>query len=633
MKRLWTAALVVSALAFGKVRSVAQLAANCAAAGSVVPCVEKVDPPNWWSGMPAPMLLLYGRNLNGAKITVQGEGAEVTKTRISNNGHYAVVSLSETPTAPQTVEIRVASSGGSVSFPFELQAPKPASSAFQGFSARDSMYLIMTDRFADGDPANDGMDHAAQRSKPRGWHGGDLRGVTAHLDYLKDLGITTVWITPVYANEGEPDSYHGYGATDLYKVDPHYGSLNDLRVLADGLHRRGMKLVLDMVPNHIGPMSPWVKDEPEPDWFHGTLAKHDAAKGEFSPLVDPHAPWRDQKDILEGWFADVLPDMNQENPDVSRYLIQNTIWWVEEAGADGIRIDTFPYVGRPFWHDYHDALHAIFPRLTSVGEAFNPNPLITSAFAGGVTRSDLNGQVDTGLWTPFDFPTYFALRDVMLKGAPMEALVKVWGQDSLYPHPERLVPFLGNHDTARFMSMPGATAAQMKLAFAVLLTMRGMPQIYSGDEIAMTGSDDPDNRHDFPGGFPGDAQNAFTNEGRTAAQREMHDWVAELLHFRNSEPVFAEGGQQDLAHDATSLVYLRARDLTKGCGGDDGDRVLVAVNNADHDAALEIDTAETALAGCTLFTPEVETPAPAVLSAGRLTLKLAPKQAAIYQVR
>jgi glycosidase len=215
----------------------------------------------------------------------------------------------------------------------------------------------------------------------------------------------------------------------------------------------------------------------------------------------------------------------------------------------------------------------------------------------------------------------------------MDELVKVWGQDSLYPHPERLIPFLGNHDTERFMGMPGATPAEMKLGFSILLTMRGMPQIYSGDEIATPGGGDPDNRRDFPGGFAGDSQNAFTDAGRTAEQREMHDWVAALLHFRNSHPVFAEGAQQNLAHDATSLVYLRARDLGKGCGRGDGDRLLVAVNNADHGATLSVDPARTALAGCSYFTPALGTQLAATLEGGRLTLTLGPKQAAFYEVK
>jgi len=635
MLRSWRRTIVVSLLAAAGTRLPAQLSANCAraAAGSTVPCVDKVEPPQWWTGMPTPMLLLYGRNLTGAKIDVRGSGVAVSKTRISQNGHYAFVWLSEKATPAQTVQVHLAANGGAISFPFEIAERRPASAGFRGFSAADSMYLIMTDRFADGDTANDGPDHAAELKKPRGWHGGDLRGVAEHLDYLQDLGITTVWITPVYANEGEPDSYHGYGATDLYKVDPHFGTLADLRRLGDELHKRKMKLVLDMVPNHVGPKIVWVKDEPEPDWFHGTLARHDAAKGEFSPLVDPHAAWRDQKDILDGWFADVLPDMNQENPDVSEYLIQNTMWWVEQSGADGIRIDTFPYVGRPFWHDYHAALHQVFPRLTSVGEAFNSDPFITSAFAGGVTRSDHNGQVDTGLWTPFDFPTYFALRDVLLKGASLEELVKVWGHDSLYPHPERLIPFLGNHDTERFMGMPGATAEEMKLGFSILLTMRGMPQIYSGDEIAMVGGGDPDNRRDFPGGFPGDTQDAFTQSGRNAEQRAMHDWVAALLHFRNRHPVFASGGQQNLEYDATSLIYLRAQDLTQGCGAGAGDRVLVAVNTSQHAATLTAGSDATALAGCTVFLPVLGTQGTPELKNGNLTLTVGPQQAAFYEVR
>jgi glycosidase len=610
----------------------AQLSQNCAT-NSPGLCVFKVDPPDWWSGMPAPMLLLYGRNLKGAQISATGTGVSVSRSKFSDNGHYALIWLSEQSSPPQTISLRIAQAGAAITIPFQLRSPKSASAGFQGFSASDSLYLIMTDRFADGDKANDGPNHAAELAKPRGWHGGDLRGVTQHLDYLQSLGFTTIWITPVYDNEGEADSYHGYGATDLYKVDPHFGTLADLETLADALHKRHMKLVLDMVPNHVGPKHPWVDDEPEPDWFHGTKAKHDPAQSDFAALVNAHAPWRDQKDVLEGWFANVLPDMNQENPDVAQYLIQNTVWWVEQASTDGLRIDTFPYVARPFWHAYFDQLQTLFPRLTSVGEAFNPDPVITSSFAGGAKRDDLNGQVDTGLWTPFDFPTYFALRDVLLKGAPMGELARVWGADSLYPHPDRLVPFLGNHDTARFISAPGATTAEMKLGFAILLTMRGMPQIYSGDEIAMPGGDDPDNRRDFPGGFSGDKQDAFTAKGRTPEQNEMYDWVAGLLHFRNRHPVFSDGRQQSLLADASSLVYLRARDLRSGCGPNDSDRVLVAVNNADKPATLQIDPADTALAGCREFVPEAGTHVPAALKMGKWELTLGPKQSAIYSLR
>ncbi len=345
------------------------------AAFASTPTIQAISPPQWWAAMPAAMLLVRGEHLGGAQVTLSDPSLRVTDTRISADGHWAEVHLSASPDHAETVALTMKTPGGSVSKQYSFDRERPATDGFAGFSSKDVMYLIMTDRFADGDTQNDGADHAAELAKARGWHGGDLRGVLDHLDYLQSLGVTTVWITPVYANENEPDSYHGYGATDMYKVDPHYGTLADLRALGSALHARHMKLVLDMVPNHVGPANPWVNDEPEPDWFHGTKAHHTKAQGDFAPLVDPHAAWRDQKNTLDGWFADVLPDMNQENPDVSQYLIQNTVWWVEQSGADGIRIDTFPYVDRPFWHAYHAELHSIFPRLTSVGEVFNQDPM------------------------------------------------------------------------------------------------------------------------------------------------------------------------------------------------------------------------------------------------------------------
>src|SRR5260370_20157325 len=229
---------------------------------------------------------------------------------------------------------------------------------------------------------------------------------------------------------------------------------------------------LDPVPNHIGPAHPRVRDSPDPTWFHGTLEHHTIAQGDFAPLTDRHAPWRDQRNVTEGWFANTLPDLNQEDPAVARYLTQNAVWWTEQAGLDGLRIDTFPYVGRPFWRSFHAQLHSLYPHLTTVGEVFNSDATVTSTFAGGVTRT----RVDTGLHTPFRFPTYFALRDVFLKDAPMTKLADVLRLDNLYPHPERLVPFLGNHDTARFLNAPAITPRTLQLASPILPTIRAIPQ-------------------------------------------------------------------------------------------------------------------------------------------------------------
>jgi glycosidase len=581
------------------------------------------------------MLLLHGAHLKGARFSISGTGVLIAQSETMPNGHYAFVWLSTRSASPQSIVLRLSTPAGSTSVPFRLERRTPAPHA--GFSAADVMYLIMTDRFADGDVSNDPQ--PSERALPRGWHGGDFRGIEQHIDYLEQLGVTALWLTPVYNNDGGTQAYHGYSATDLYTTDPHFGSLTDLRQLSNTLHRHNMKLVLDTVPNHVGAMNPWATDPPTPDWFHGTRADHRIAADKFQAVIDPHGTWEQQRDVTEGWFANVLPDLNQENPLVRQYLIQNVIWWVESTGADGLRYDTFPYVGRAFWQALDQELHTLYPRLTTVGEIFNGNPVIPSYFAGGVVHQG----IDTGLSTPFDFPMYFALRNALSQHdstaagpahhAGMLDLDEVLSHDWLYPHPERLVTFLGNHDTARFMSQPGASAADLRLGFALLATLRGMPQIYYGDEIAMRGDGDPDNRHDFPGGFPGDGQNAFTAAERTPEQAEMHDWVASLLGFRQHHAVFATGEQQDLFFDESAFIFVRTPDLKRGCGASSGDHYLIAVNASDQPRDVKLDLNRTALEGCTQFTPDIGASAVLHSSQSELTLSLAPKQAEILSAR
>ena len=559
------------------------------------PVMTKVDPPNWWAKMPKAMLLVQGQHLDGAAFKVSDRKLRVEKTTVSANGHWAQVWLSGSPEKAETVQLVAERGGQSARMEYRFEDRRPADEGFAGFSSKDVMYLIMTDRFADGDASNDSQagDTPDEKTKIRGWHGGDLRGVTQHLDYLQELGVTTVWITPVYQNH-QAESYHGYGATDMYAVDEHFGSLADLKALSAAVHARGMKLVLDTVPNHVGQKHPWVEDEPAPDWFHGTKAQHTEAQGDFAPLTNPHAAWRDQKNVTEGWFANFLPDMNTESPAVAQYLTQNAVWWVEQAGLDGLRLDTFPYVGRAFWHGFHLELHELYPRLTTVGEIFNPDATITSYFAGGAARGGAVLTPDTGLDTPFDFPSYFALRDVFLKDAPVTRLADTLRLDALFPHPERLVPFVGNHDTTRFLSDPSVPLERLKLADVVLMTMRGMPQLYSGDEIAMRGNDDPDNRRDFPGGFGG--ASAFTAAGRTPEQAEVFDWVKGLLKLRASRPELSSGEEQVLEAKGGVLVYVRGAKLGEGCSG--GSRVVVAVNNGTTAESVTIPVTDTSLAGC-----------------------------------
>ena len=571
--------------------------------------IDKIDPPNWWAEMPKPMLLVRGEGLQGASFSVSDARLKIERTTVSENGHWVQLWLSASPAKAETVQLRVKHGSAQVETPYTFSERKPASAGFAGFNASDVMYLIMQDRFADGDLNNDGAhaaaavdseDARAQRGMIRGWHGGDLRGVDQHLDYVQQLGVTAVWTTPVYQNH-EPESYHGYGATDMYAVDEHYGSLADLQSLANALHKRGMKLVLDTVPNHVGPANPWVEDEPTPDWFHGTKAHHPDGETNFRALMDPHAPGSARVGTLHGWFVGILPDMNTESPVVAQYLRQNAIWWIEQTGADALRIDTFPYVDRQFWHDFHAELHTLFPRLTEVGEAHDGDPVFVSSQAAGVTRTG----VDTGLYTPFDFPTFFAIRDVFTKGAPMSKLANTLSDDNLYPHPERLTVFLGSHDETRISE--DASPALARMAFAYVLTTRGMPQLYAGDEIAMHGGGDPDNRRDFPGGWPGDKHNAFTEAGRSPEEQRMFAWVSGLTKLRREHVSLQCGEEQVLSSGADWLVTLRdgSHIADPVCGKPAQDRVLVAMHRGDYTWSKTVPVKGTDLEGCTLRKPDI----------------------------
>jgi len=578
----------------------------------------KADPPNWWAAMPKAMLLVRGEGLNDAKFSLSDAQLRVEKTVVSENGHWAQLWLSASPVKPETVTLRAKRTGSTAEMQYTFAARRSPNDGRSGLSSRDVLYLIMTDRFVDGDTSNDGSEAKssassenalAERAKPRGWHGGDLRGISQHLDYLQQLGVSAVWTTPVYENH-EPESYHGYGATDLYRVDEHFGSLDDLQALGAALHARGMKLVLDTVPNHVGPANPWVNDEPAPDWFHGTAKHHLTAETNFRALIDPHSPDRDRVGTLDGWFADKLPDMNTDSGAVSQYLRQNAVWWIEETGADALRIDTFPYVNREFWNDFNGELRQLYPRLTEVGEIFNQDPIIVSSFAGGVTRAG----VDTELTTPFDFPTYFALRDVFAKGGSMKKLAEVLAEDSLYPHPERLVPFLGNHDTTRFITdaqrkgnqSEVQAEASLRLAFAYIMTTRGTPQIYSGDELAMQGGEDPDNRREFPGGFSGASGNAFIGDGRSAEQQQMYAWVAHLAALRRAHPTLSCGAEQVLASSDDWIIFTRdSGHATDASCANGHERVLIAIHRGPNVASTTVPIGETLMSGCQIEQPYV----------------------------
>jgi glycosidase len=577
------------------------------------PEIDKIDPPSWWAQFPSPMLLLHGHGLNTAQFSVSGQGVELLRSQSSQNGHWAILWLATNNAPAQTLSIVARHGSTEARASFVLAQRDHASSGHTGFSAADVLYLIMPDRFADGSQPNPPED---DRSAPRGWHGGDLAGIEQHLDYLHTLGVTTLWTTPVVSNGPMPESYHGYAATDLYAIDPHFGTLAGYRHLADALHARSMKLVIDLVPNHVGALHPWLGDPPTPTWFHGSRQSHLAVDNDFYQLVDPHAAPSASRRLTRGWFTDGMPDLNQEDPTVAQYLIQNALWWVETIGIDGIRLDTFPYVGRAFWHDFHAALHTQYPHLTTVGEVFHFDPQVTSFFAGGTAHAGLGAGPDTGLDTVFDFPLYNALRTVLTGDRPMTDLSAVLRQDNLYPHPERLVTFIGNHDTMRFLTAAHGSMPRLKLALGLSITLRGVPQLYSGDEIAMTGADDPDNRRDFPGGFPTDKRSAFTPNQRTASEEEAFSWTATLLAVRKAHPELQTGVEQNLLATDDVFAYVRARSKS-GCTPDHAqERILIIANKSEATRAVEIPVDDTTLAGCTEFHALASTQPTAIEPAG-----------------
>jgi glycosidase len=546
------------------------------------PAVTKVEPPTWWIGItPEVMVLLSGRGLDATKVECNLADLIVERTQSTRGGKYLFVWLKFGPGMKTgTAVCRITTPGGVTSFELPLAGRTATVHKFQGITPSDVIYLIMPDRFANGDPTNDEPPSARgwhDRAKARAYHGGDLRGVRDHLSYLKDLGINAIWLTPIVKN-GAAEDYHGYGAVDLYDVEPHLGTLRDYQDVVAAAHQQRMKVLFDIVPNHVGPLHPWVQDPPMVDWFHGTAQRHADSPSSSGPLarsfygrmeaqaeghdpfevlVDPHAPPRLSRPLTEGWFSGVLPDLNTENPIVAQYLLQNAIWWAESSGLDGYRIDTFPYVSRQFWSNWHAGLRRIYPRLTTIGEVFHPDPSVTAFFGGGQKRSD---GIDTGVTTVFDYPMYSALRGVLLQGAPVGRLAEVLRHDSLYVRPDDLVTFFGNHDVTRLATAGGRLAAREKLAFGLTLTLRGIPQLYYGDEIGMEGGEDPDNRHDFPGGWTEDARNAFTEAGRTPEQQALFLYVRTLLRIRSEHPALASGQLWHLASDDSSYVFLRQSD-------------------------------------------------------------------------
>lgn len=598
------------------------IVATCLAAAAV-PQVTKVEPPNWWADMPqSPMLLLTGTGLNDATVTVNYPGVRVERTESQPAGQYLFVWLRFSRDAqPGTAEVSVSTTGGTTNFRFPILPRTGHTPA--GISVDDVLYLIMPDRFADRNIANDnppGSPSQTDRANPRKWHGGDIKGITEHLDYLKDFGATALWLTPWWKQAPSTSDYHGYHVVDFYAVDPHLGTMAELQQLSAEAHKRGMKVIMDYVVNHTGPLHSWTQDPPTTTWLHGTPQKHEHFDYDFAQLIDPHAVPRQYRPVLEGWFADALPDLNPDDPHLEAYLRDNAIWWTEMAGLDGFRLDTFPYSSRRFWSQWHGDMRAVYPNLWTVGEVSNGDPWITSYFAGGRKQND---GLDTGATTVIDFPLAYAIRDVTLHNGDPREIVGVLQHDSLYPHPDELVTMMSNHDMRRYMGEPGASVEKLKAAVSLLLTLRGIPQLYTGDEIAMPGGDDPDNRRDFPGGFPGDMRNAFTGAGRTADEQAVFLHTQSLLRLRGEHPALTKGTLHHVSVASDHYAFVRQSG---------NDRVLVVFNSSANSEPLSLDFSDTPLENAHALEPLLNAGA-AQIQDGHGKVAIAPMSVSFYRVR
>lgn len=577
--------------------------------------VNRIDPTDWFVGMKdtSLQLLIYGNDLHQTKVTTNNEGVRIDSIVQLPNAHYLLAYLNLKDAKPSTITLTFTKGKKSKKVKYVLKQREMSGENRMGFTNADVLYMLMPDRFANGNTKNDqikGMNkYICDRSKPSLRHGGDLEGIRQHLDYFKELGVTALWLTPVLENNSADgngfSTYHGYATTDYYQVDPRFGSNQEYKQLTTQAHKKGLKVVMDMIFNHCGFDHPWIKEIPDSTWFNypqwlseGKLTGHDVMTGlpkgkekntqylqtsyKLTPVLDPYASKIDMKECVDGWFVPSMPDFNQRNPHVIKYLIQNSIWWIETVGIDGIRMDTYPYADRKAMALWLKTLNNEYPNFNVVGETWNMQPAYTAAWQKDSKLSKINSHLKTVM----DFSFFEKIN--MAKNEETDGwwngLNRIYNSlvyDYLYEEPKNVMAFIDNHDTDRFLGNAQDTAA-LKQALAILLTINRTPQIYYGTEVLMNGTKEKTDgyvRKDFPGGFPEDKQSAFTAVGRTVAQNNMFNWVSTLLHWRQNNQVIIKGKQiQFLPHHG---VYVIARQYQ-------GKSVLTILNGTTQTSTLDI---------------------------------------------
>ncbi len=560
------------------------------------PTLKRVEPPSWWTGFknPSLQLMIYGDRISDTNPEINYKGVElVSVTKVANQNYLFLNLLLAPDVKPGKFEIIFKQKGKIIiTTPYELKAREKGSSQRIGFNSSDVMYLIMPDRFANGDPANDSkaeMPDKADRTNPDGRHGGDLKGIEDRLDYISENGYTAIWVNPVLENNMPRVSYHGYSTTDFYKVDGRFGTNDDYRQLSAEARKRGIKMVMDLIFNHCGSSHWWMRDMPMKDWING-YPDFQITNHKKSVTQDPYVAEADAKALTDGWFVPSMPDLNQRNPYVANYLIQNSIWWIEYVGLAGIRMDTYPYADKQMMSEWTCKVMTEYPDFNIVGEEWNTNPSAVSFWQKG--KSNPNGYTSC-LPALMDFPLQEAIVQSMTEKEGLNRLYETLSLDYLYPKADNLVIFADNHDTERFFTAIGNDLSKFKTAMTFLMTTRGIPQVYYGGEILMTGfKRDGDGllRKDFPGGWPGDPENGFKLQGLTTDQIDAQQFMKKLVNWRKGNRLIHEGLLKHYTPRDNLYVYYRY---------DAMESVMVILNLNEEVITLNTDRYSESLGGFT----------------------------------
>ena len=573
--------------------------------------VTRIDPTDWYVGLKNPtlQLMVYGPNVRDAEVSLDYPNVQIDSIARLDSPNYLLVYLNLKGAKAGEMTLKI----GKQKVKYLLKEREMSGDKRMGFTNADVLYMLMPDRFASSGKYTELKaakklsaelnNYVVDRKQPSLRHGGDLEGIRQHLDYFNELGVTALWFTPVLENNS-PDNeagystYHGYATTDYYRVDPRFGTNREYRQLADEAHAKGLKIVMDMIFNHCGFEHPWVKDRPSKDWFNlyewlegkdkahfnsdprGTKFQQTSYK--LTPVKDPYASDVDLKETVDGWFVPTMPDLNQRNPHVMTYLIQNSIWWIETVGIDGIRMDTYPYADAKGMARWMKTLDEEYPNFNVVGETWVTEPAYTAAWQKDSKLSKENSYLKTVM----DFSFFDKLSQAKNEETDpwwngLNRLYNSFVYDYLYENPNNVMAFIDNHDTDRFLGNGKDTLA-LKQALALLLTVKRIPQIYYGTEILMNGTKevtDGNVRKDFPGGFPGDKKNCFTAEGRTKAENAMFRWLSNILHWRNGNETIIRGMMKQFI--PYNGIYVVARSWHRN-------NVVTILNGTSKPATLEI---------------------------------------------